>query len=298
MPFFGKKNIAKVYTSKNNKPSLWDRNPVFLNLIKYTNLLSCPKKRVSSFISYQSYKATMTLEAALVMPCFLFAMLGLISIMDVMKIKGCMDVAVAEVGNNLAIETYGESINEFRTSFYIQRKINSFLKNNLSETDYQKVSGDIRITELTVSEEKNIISFKVNYKIVPGFNVLELATVKMFTTYYGHDWLGFRTEQEVEKMVFLSDNAEVYHLNKGCKYLNTTIVEISYANLSKYRNNSGEKYRDCNFCNAKTITNVVYITPEGRNYHTIRKCIGLTRSIHTVPLSSVKEKRVCSGCGE
>ena len=127
---------------------------------------------------------------------------------------------------------------------------------------------------------------------------MELATVKMFTTYYGHDWLGFRTEQEVEKMVFLSDNAEVYHLNKGCKYLNTTIVEISYANLSKYRNNSGEKYRDCNFCNAKTITNVVYITPEGRNYHTIRKCIGLTRSIHTVPLSSVKEKRVCSGCGE
>ncbi|MBQ8039311.1 MAG: ATP-binding cassette domain-containing protein, partial [Lachnospiraceae bacterium] len=181
MPFFGKKNIAKVYTSKNNKPSLWDRNPVFLNLIKYTNLLSCPKKRVSSFISYQSYKATMTLEAALVMPCFLFAMLGLISIMDVMKIKGCMDVAVAEVGNNLAIETYGESINEFRTSFYIQRKINSFLKNNLSETearsklakyDFRQENTFKRIGKLSGGEKVRIILMKLIQKDI-NFLILD-----------------------------------------------------------------------------------------------------------------------------
>ncbi len=298
MPFFWHTNILKIHTSNNNKPSLRDRNPVFLTLIEYVNLLTYLKKRVSSFISCHLVKASMTLEAALVLPCFLFAILGLISIMDVMKIKGCMDVAVAEAGNELAIECYGEYINDLITPLYIKNKINSFLENNLSKADYEKVSGNIRISDLSVLEEESIISFRVNYKIAPEFKVLDFATLNLYASYYGHDWLGFKTEREAETMVFLSNTAMVYHLDKGCKYLNITIVEIPYVNLSKYRNNSGEKYKDCNFCNTQTITGIVYITPEGSNYHTVRKCIGLTRSIHTVPLSSVKEKRICSGCGE
>lgn len=298
MPFFWHINILKLHTSQNNKPSLRDRNPVFLMFIKCVNLLANLKKRVSSFIFCYPIKASMTLEAALVLPCFLFAMLGVISILDIMKIKGCMDVAVAEVGNQVAIESYTEGINEWIIPFYIKNRINSFLEKNLSKADYEKVSKSIRITDLSVMEEENTFSFRVDYKIIPDFKILNFATSDLYATYYGHNWLGFKEEREVETMVFLSNTAMVYHLDKSCKYLNTTIVEIPYVNLAKYRNNSGEKYKDCNFCNAMSIQSTVYITPEGSSYHTIRKCIGLTRSIHTVPLSTVKGKRVCSGCGE
>ena len=298
MLFFWHKKISKIHTSNNNKPSLRDRSPVFFTLIRNVNLSKCSKKRVSSFTSCYPVKASMTLEAALVLPSFLFAMLGIISVTDIIKIQGCMDVAVAEVGNELAIESYGEYINELIMPFYIKRKINSFLENNLSKADYDKISGNIRIADLSVSDERNLISFRVNYKVSPKFKVLNFTEVNLTATYYGHKWLGFKAEREIETMVFLSDTALVYHLNKNCKYLNITIIEIPYVNLSKYRNNSGEKYKDCNFCNSMPIKSVVYITPEGSNYHTIRNCIGLTRSIHTVPLSSVRDKRVCSGCGE
>ena len=81
-------------------------------------------------------------------------------------------------------------------------------------------------------------------------------------------------------------------------YNNTgmSIMEIPYINIKVYRNNSGEKYKSCHFCNSRSPGKTVYITPEGDGYHTIQNCIGLTRSIYTVPISRVKGKRVCQGC--
>lgn len=301
MPFFlqikiSYKSISNEY--KKNKPSLREKSPESSALKKCILLHTYLEKRVSSFISGKIMKASMTLEASLVLPCFLFAMLSLISVMDIIRIKGCMDVAVAEAGNEIAIESYGEYINELITPFYIKKKITAFLKNNLSENELLKISDTIYVTNLPVSEDDGIVSFRVDYRLKPNFNMLSLIPVKLSATYYGHKWSGYEAKEEAETMVFVSDTASVYHLNKNCKYLNVTVMEISFENLEKYRNNSREKYKSCNFCDEIAIDRIVYITPEGSNYHTVNNCIGLSRSIHTVPLSSVSDKQMCSGCGE
>ncbi len=301
MPFFWHIKILEKYISKNyktNKPSLRERNPEFLTLEKYIYLITYLKKRVSSFISQNTLKASMTLEAALVLPCFLFAMLSLVSVIDMIKIKGCMDVAVVEAGNEIAIESYLEDSNELLTSLFIKQKITSFLNENLSERELAKIEGNICITNSSIIEEDGIISFRVDYKLRPIFHIDVLNTVNISATYYGHKWTGYEEKEESETMVFISDSAYVYHTDKSCKYLNVTIMEIPFGNLEKYRNNSGEKYKECNFCNEFAVDKIVYITPEGSNYHTVKNCIGLSRSIHTVPLSMVSGKRVCSGCGE
>lgn len=296
MLFFWHKDIQKKYISQNNKPSLRDENPVPLTFIKNVFLRTYLKKRVSSFISYPFMKASMTLEAALVLPIFLFAMINVISIMDIMKIKGCMDIAVAECGNEIAIESYGGYVNDMLIPFYIKEKMCHFLKENLSDKDYQKIEGSIYVTNFTVLDEEDNISFEVHYKLKPMIDMAGLATINLKTNYYGHKWIGYKRQEEAEQMVFLSNTASVYHLDKNCKYLNVTIIEIPYLNLEIYRNNSGEKYRACNFCNTHKEGSVVYITPEGYGYHTIKNCIGLTRSVYTVPLSQVKTKKVCVGC--
>ena len=301
MPFFWHIDILQRYISKKykkNKPSLRERNPEFLTLKTYNYLYTYLKKRVSSFISCHSLKASMTMEAALVLPCFLFAIISLISIMDIMKIKGCMDVAVAEAGNEIAIEGYGGLLNEMVTPFYIKQKIITFLEKNLSAEAMEKVSADIHVLDLSFVEDNGVVSFRVDYNVNPNFRMPGIASVRLNATYYGYKWIGYKVKEEAENMVFISDSASVYHLDKRCKYLNVTITEIKFENLEKYRNNSREKYKDCNFCKGIAYDRVVYITPEGSNYHTIKNCIGLTRSIHTVPLSSVSDKRVCSGCGE
>ena len=298
MPFFWHKDIQKNCISKNNKPSLREKNPVPFTFIKNVYLLTYLKKRVSSFTSCPFVKAGMTLEAAFVLPIFLLAIINVISIMDIMRIKGCVDVAVAECGNEIAIESYGGYVNDLKTSLYIKKKICHFLKENLSDVDYKKIEDSIYVTEVSFLEEQNRIFFEVHYKIKPMMEMAGIVTVKLKTLYYGHNWLGYQGQGTTETMVFLSDYESVYHMDKYCKYLNVTIMEIPYINLEIYRNNSRKKYKVCNFCTGTENGSVVYITPEGEGYHTIKNCIGLKRSIHTVPLSQVKGKRVCRGCKE
>ncbi len=298
MPFFWRIENQEKNISTKNKPSLRDETPVSYHCVAKSNLSTFLKKRVSSFIFRHMVKGSMTMEASLVLPFFLFAMLSLISVMDMMRIKGCMDVAVAEVGNEIAIESYGTCIDNMITPFYVKNKICSFLKENLSDRDYRKISKGITVMDLSFLQEDNIISFKVKYKLEPYFDMWGFVTVKLEADYYGHNWLGYEGKGNIEPMVFLSNEASVYHLSKHCKYLNVTILEISYSNLEKYRNNSGEKYKSCYFCDKQNRSETIYITPEGSNYHTIKNCIGLIRSIYTVPLSTVKNKRACMGCKE
>ena len=296
MPFFWQINIRKNYTSKNNKPSLRDESSALFILYKKIFFCSYLKKRVSSFISFSYVKAGMTLEAALIMPIFLFAMINVISIMDIMRIKSCVDMAVAESGNEIAIECYGEYLNDIVSPIYIKAKVNQFLKENLSDRDYQKIKGTISVTNISILDGDNKLSFRVKYQIKPMVDMAGLITVKMDSDYYGHSWLGYTGHEETEQMVFLSNTASVYHVDKQCKYLNVTIMKVPYMNLEAYRNNSRKKYKQCNFCNMGEMEYYVYITPEGDGYHTTKNCIGLTRSIYTVPISQIKGKRQCVGC--
>lgn len=298
MPFFWFIDIINKYISLNNKPSLRERQPEFFMFKKHVNFYTYLKKRVSSFISVRFFKAGMTVELSLILPFFLFAMFSLISIMDVMKIKGCVDMAVAEIGNEISIKSYSGNQSDMLTTLYIKKQVINFLKKNLSDEEFRKISKSLKIKEVSISDENNIFSFVADYKIEPEFALMGFEKIKWSTEYYGHIWIGYKRQKEAKEMVFLSKKASVYHLDKNCKYLNVTIMEILSSNLENYRNSSGEKYRDCNFCNDLNRGIVVYITPEGNNYHTIRNCIGLTRSVYTIPKDAVKGKRVCTGCGK
>lgn len=281
-----------------NKPSLRVRLPEILAQRNEISLCNSHEKRVSSFISDTKIKASMTLEASLVLPFFLFASLSLISIIDVMKIKGCMDVAVAKVGNEIAVESYGGYVADIIEPFYIKIKLKEFLEENLNEKDYERLLKTVNVTDLSFFQEENIFSFQVDYSVTCGIGIPELVPLKLHTTYYGHNWRGYRKQNEKEKMVFVSDEASVYHTDKNCTYLNITIYKVLYRDINAYRNNSGGKYGTCNFCNSVKKGGMVYITREGENYHTVESCIGLTRSIHTVPLSTVSHKELCMRCGK
>lgn len=280
-----------------NKPSLRVVQPDKQTQIENSYLFRNFGKRAFSFISKKCLMASMTLEASLVLPVFLFVVLSLISVFDIVKIKGCMDVAVAEAGNEITLESYGGYVEGLITPVYINHKIQTFLKKNLSEADMERLSKYIFVTDISFLEEENILKFRVDYSLTPDLGFLGLNQVKLHTTYYGHNWLGYAAGKDTETMVYISDNAEVYHTDKACSYLNVEIKAVPYSGLAGRRNESRHIYYKCNLCDEIVNNELVYITPEGKNYHSIRNCIGLTRSIYTVPLSTVSHKKRCSRCG-
>lgn len=301
MPFFWHKNFFQTYISNKqnrNKPSLREKSPENLTHRLLLTLIIQLKKRVSSFILLKRIKAGMTLEAALVLPIFLFASLSLFSVFNIMKIKNCMDLAAVQIGNELALEYYAGYISDLTMPLYATQKVHTFLKNNLSENDLKKISKNIYVTDISTVKEDNIIAFRMDYKVTCDFGMLGLFPVKLHTTYYGHKWLGYESLKETEKMVFMSNTESVYHIDRNCTHLNVTIREIPYRYLEQYRNNSRKKYQSCSFCDEISNHGTVYITPEGNNYHNVENCIGLTRHIYTVPLSKVSHKNICKRCGK
>lgn len=301
MPFFWKKVFFQTYKSKkqiNNKPSLRELNSLcLLHRLSHKQIIDT-EKRVSAFISKKILKAGLTVEAALVLPLFMFAVLSLISMFDIMKIKGCMDLAAVEVGNQISLEYYGGYVSDVTMPIYVRQKIKVFLKNNLAEKDFERIGKNIFVTGFSPEKEKNSMSFRIDYKITPDFGMLGLLPIKLSATYSGHKWLGYESDKPTEKMVFLSNTASVYHIDRNCTHMSVTIEDVLYENLNQYRNNNRQKYKSCSFCDDIENNGTVFITPEGNFYHNINNCLGLTRHIYTVPLSKVSSKNICTRCGE
>lgn len=100
------------------------------------------------------------------------------------------------------------------------------------------------------------------------------------------------------KIVYLAENATVYHTREDCVYLKPRIQEVSGGNIDSMRNQSGGRYKTCHLCSrGKELTelSVAYITPYGDRWHISRTCSGLKRTIRSVPISEVGLP-ACSKC--
>lgn len=292
MPFFKKRQNKDRYTMQNKATSLWATKcfpKIFFKFLVCE--MSKKRKRVSFFTSSQKLKGSMTLEIAVIFPIILFAIFSLVSLIDLVRIESCMNVAVCEAGNDISVKSYGNKNSPIRS------KIKSFLENHLSNKDMERLSYTVLVSDDMISENGKI-DFQVNYQIEMDRQFFGLKTVSLNTRYYGHDFCGFQKKEEQEEMVYISDRETVYHVSRSCSHLNLTIYEVKKESLEFQRNQDGSKYKECDFCKKVQIQGNIYITPEGECYHNTRNCIGLTRTIYTVPLSTVSDKPKCTRCGE
>ncbi len=101
-----------------------------------------------------------------------------------------------------------------------------------------------------------------------------------------------------DRLVYITDNAAVYHLSARCTHLKLSIRPALLADIETETNENGSNYHACPICNGdKGSGGVVYITSSGDAYHSSMKCSGLTRNVYAVPISEVIGKGVCSRCG-
>lgn len=108
------------------------------------------------------------------------------------------------------------------------------------------------------------------------------------STYEGVSMIPTNTSDE--KIVYLAENATVYHTREDCVYLKPRIQEVSGAGIDTLRNQSGGRYKTCHLCSKRKEIkdfSMVFITPYGDRWHTSKTCSGLKRTIRSVPLSEV-----------
>jgi len=255
--------ICKIYQFCSNKP-----------LLEKTSLQAYPKKsncksrisiflhskRMSSFL-LSDREGSITVEASIAVPVFLFAMINLLSVI----------LLFGEYASNLA-------------NLHRQAK---------ELAVHAHILGEDTGGEMIVLTKTQVLE--------PMITVMGFAPSRTMVSCHARKWTGYdvvrvSAGQEDEEWVYITPTGEAYHRNPNCSYLNPKIYSAVSSRIGEYRNASGEIYRQCETCKDVTLTGICFYTEYGNRYHTTLKCSGLKRTVYTVPLSEAEGRHLCNKC--
>lgn len=273
---------------------------------------------LSFFKSYSCKSGSMTIEAAIVLPLFLFFFINLLWIIEIYRLHSTLLSALRETGYRLAVYGYAydaivdeeddsglEAIveNIVFSELFVRNQIEKlvgeeFLEN--SPLTYGKKG--LLFFETSLLQQNDIIDLVLVYQVSPFIDIAGFLRTGLYTRYYGRAWTGYDVEQndssQNEQVVFVAQNGIVYHTDKACTYISLTIEEVSAFLVNHLRNEYGSSYRPCDICVVGNSGKTVYVTKSGDCFHLRRNCSGLSRYIFHIPYNEAKQKyKKCSRCG-
>ena len=210
-------------------------------------------------------KASLTVEAAFVVPLFIFCMIALICMVDIYGTYARKTVELQELSEQSALAA-------------------AALTGENEETDY---------IDLAVPE-----AYTVRGMYVPGILIACRGRVYPWTGRNPGEDTSVYDEGD-DEAVYMTENGSVYHTSTACTHLQLDIRCVSSATVGMYRNEDGSKYQPCEKCvGSSGAASTVYIGRDGDCYHNSASCSGLTRHIHIEKLSEVEGISQCSRCAQ
>lgn len=294
-------------------------------------------KRVSLFASFRKkigkemrkeVCAGMTVEAAMVLPLFLFFFLNLGSVMEIIRLHGNLELALWETGSTLSV--YGHvldkcddltdsqkeemtAVKEETDSWWMELSglalsytyVKSQMIDYLGEAYWESSpltygTAGLEFWEGSIWETEGKYELLVTYSVSPFSRISGFGSFRMANRYYGHLWNGYHipgTEAvAAEQQVYITETGTVYHTYANCTHLQLSIKKVSRQEALASRNYQGGRYAPCEKCSRFAGFGDVYITNEGDRYHFERECPGLKRTVYCVPVSQVSKLRACKRC--
>lgn len=263
-----------------------------------------PKKRTYYTPAGTRKKASLTVEAAMVFPIFLFAMFLLIYSIKIVELQSKIQYALDETATEMAgyavaadskekgtVQKYVTSITYSKAGALVV--FSKYLKKSGADTDMvKKKNAGFSFQASKILENDSEIYLVVKYQIqlpqVLGINVKVPCIQNAYTRGFTGKTL---KEGREETIVYVTTGQEVYHTNRQCTHLVLSIERVEASKVNK------KKYSLCEVCKSKEQEAFVYITSEGTKYHKTLSCKSLKRVIERVKLSKVSDRRLCKRCG-
>lgn len=290
-------------------------NSIKQKLIEGISLLTLPKKLCF---------AGMTVEAALVLPMFLFFFLNLGSAMEIMRFHGRIETALWSVGREMAIygsaitgpgalvnlnSASGESTEDLAilqdlgnlalSYTYVGNRIEECLgKAYLESAPLKAGTKGLQYLGTNLLNNKDMLELQVTYQIEPLYSFGAFGRFAMENRYYGRLWTGYEVTGEKEAIYYLTENAEVFHTTKNCTHLMLAVKSVGWKEARTGVNEYGNLYRPCEKCAVGTPIAQVWIADKGDCYHFREGCSGLKRTYRAVDWEEAQRYRPCSRCGK
>ncbi len=236
--------------------------------------------------------ASLTLEAALVFPLFLFVMVTVLSFFRVLQVTHLTSQALAQAGSQLSLTAAGEEAAVVKAAGYFHKEL---LEEEL--TDSLLVGGRLGIGFDGTSLKGEYVDLRIQYRIKLPVSLFGIGQIPIAQRVHMKKWTGYHkegdaVEAEEEQLVYITKNGEVYHTTAECTYLRLSTRRIGQGEAL------AEGYTACRLCGGEPgLFSYYYVTEEGERYHTSLSCSGLKRTVYLVRLSEAEGRTACSRCG-
>lgn len=305
MPFF------KEFKRKNNKKIVTLQ--VQIPFMKQGFLV----KRVLSSASRHKKKGSLTIEAALVLPLFLFFMVILMLPMGIMKEGRRIQTALEGAGEEVSQYAYvlhqlkvGEKLEATGIDGFSEEFLDGLTEQGILLFVRKQVEGRAGFERLesatfarsSVLRDGETIDLILDYRVRIPFSVFGLKSIPMTARCCRRAWIGQEggingKDGPEDELVYIGKASTRYHRQRTCHYLYNDIEQISFKEIENARNLNGGKYKPCSRCGRFTEENgSVYIMPSGERYHSDRNCSSIMAYVEAVPLSQVRHLGPCSYC--
>lgn len=254
------------------------------------------KASVSAFPS-GTCSGSVTVEAVICFPLFLYAAICLIWMLELRAIQIRVRCALQDAGKQMAVELAEIPI-------LIPAELEAEIINIIGKERITRslIDGEIKCSKSYIWPGTGVMELQAEYKVklpvpffmIPPLKYEESMRIKAWNGYVNSE---FGNGITIEKTVYVTETGVVYHEDYHCNYLEPSIRSVSSEALESLRNTGGGKYYPCLVC-GYVGREQYYVTDYGNKYHSSLSCIGLKRKIYAVPISEIKGKGACSKCGQ
>lgn len=257
-------------------------------------------------------KGSMTVEAAAILPVFLFFLLNLLFYIEIFRLHSVFAMALRETGNTMAVyghiyeqagDRKAEEIPQFIENvgfsyLYVKNSVVKQTGKKYLESSPLKYGADgLNFLQSKIMDDNDVIDIVLTYQVSPFTDIAGYSSFYMMNRYYAKAFTGYELKpKEAEQYVYLAENGKVYHISLECTHLKLSIREVTSEEVGFLRNREGKKYSACSKCSGYMADGVLYITEQGEHYHENISCSGLKRTVTAVPMSEADKYPMCSRC--
>lgn len=286
------KNNIKIVT-------LQVRTPLLIKLITSQH---CKRRVLLSYLP--AFRGSLTIEASIVMPIFVFVVITLIFPFQVMqqhrKVQGALEVA----GEELSQYGYLLTLRDMENVPLLEKSVAlSYVSAKVSPYIDEKICKNVSLLKSGILEDGETLDLIITYQINLPIPLFRLGEITQVNRCYRRIWIGNENKDaeinnEVKEIiVFVGKNGTRYHLNRKCHYLDNQLMTVAISDIGDYRNKSGGKYYPCKIC-GKSIAGMVFIMPSGSHYHSNSSCASIVAYVTEIELSKVEHLGACSYCSQ
>ncbi len=272
---------------------------------------SAGERRFPAASRIKGKKGSLTLEAACVLPMFLFAMLGILTFAKIMLVSAALLAGMQDTAKDMAayacVKELGAAAQKGAAAELLTGGLSgAYAKNRIiRKSGFSSELGRFTLLQSDFSHSE-VIDLAVSYIPdrggtlipVPKVTALLRARVRAWTGRAGSSGNGNEDtgEEREEKTVYVTTTGRVYHRDANCTHIRLSVQTVSKKEMAGRRNASGGKYHAGEKCGSAAASSV-YITDYGDKYHSSLQCSGLKRNVKEVPETELKGWKPCSKCG-